>query len=152
MSWDSEFPSVTGRQRTCDIIHRPISCLLPNTNASNIETFDDTFNLFFDDEIMDMVAPNTSNKIRETLLRFRNNHPAFANSNKNAYVKEMPHAIRRDVNGLGLMVQLKKKIVPQHSFVVPERKPKIEKKFECTAKKEKMCNSPGKLQNKTRKR
>ena len=33
----------------------------------------------------------------------------------------MPHVIRRDVNGLGLMVQLKKKIVPQHSFVVPER-------------------------------
>ena len=27
ISWDSEFPSVTGRQRTCDTIHRPISCL-----------------------------------------------------------------------------------------------------------------------------
>ena len=116
MSWDSEFPSVTGRQRTCDIIHRPISCLLPNTNASNIETFDDTFNLFLDDEIMDMIAHNTNNKIRETLLRFRNNHPAFANSNKNAYVKEMPHAIRRDVNGLGLMVQLIKKLVPWYCF------------------------------------
>ena len=24
ISWESEFPSVTGRQRTCDTIHRPI--------------------------------------------------------------------------------------------------------------------------------
>ena len=30
ISWDSEFPSVTDRQRTCDTIHRPISCLLQN--------------------------------------------------------------------------------------------------------------------------
>ena len=65
ISWDSEFPSVTGRQRTCDTIHRSISCLLPNTKASNIETFDGTFHLFFDDEIMDMVVHNTNNKIRE---------------------------------------------------------------------------------------
>ena len=35
--WDSEFPSVTGRQRTCDTIHRPIICLLSNTKASNID-------------------------------------------------------------------------------------------------------------------
>ena len=47
-----EFVSVTCRQRTCDTIHRPISCLLPNTKPSNIESFDDTFHLFFDDEIM----------------------------------------------------------------------------------------------------
>ena len=43
ISWDSEFPFVTGLQRTCDTTHRPISCLLPNTKASNIETFDDAF-------------------------------------------------------------------------------------------------------------
>ena len=43
ISWDSEFPSVTGLQRTCDTTHQPISCLLPNTKASNIETFDDAF-------------------------------------------------------------------------------------------------------------
>ena len=35
ISWDSKFLSVTGRQRTCDTTHRPISCLLPNSNASN---------------------------------------------------------------------------------------------------------------------
>ena len=79
ISWDSEFPSVTGRQRTCDTIHRPISCLLPNTKASDIETFDDTFHLFFYDEIIDMIVHN---KLRERLSRLKNNHPAFINSNK----------------------------------------------------------------------
>ena len=101
ISWDSEFASVTGRQRTCDTIHRPISCLLPNTKASNIETFDDTFYLFFDDKIMNMIVHNTDNKIRERLLRLRNNRPAFINSNKNSYVKETVHI---EINALfGLM-------------------------------------------------
>ena len=100
ISWDSEFPSVTGRQRTCDTIHRPISCLLPNTKASNIETFDDTFHLFFDDEIMDMIVHNTNNKIRETLSRLKNNHPAFINSNKNPYVKETDHITINALFGL----------------------------------------------------
>ena len=67
------------------------SCFLPNTKASVIETFDDTFHLFFDDEIMDMIVHNTNNKIRETLSRLRNNHPAFISSNKNPYVKETDH-------------------------------------------------------------
>ena len=65
--------------------------MLPNTKASNIETLDDTFHLFFDDEIMDMIVHNINNKIRETLSRLRNNHPAFINSNKNPYVKETDH-------------------------------------------------------------
>ena len=46
----------------------------------------------------------------------------------------MPHVIRRDVNGLGLMVQLKRNLFLGTAFVVPEPKPKIEKRFECTAK------------------
>ena len=91
LSWDSEFPSVTGLQRTCDTTHQPISCLLPNTKASNIETFGDAFHLFFDDEIMNMIVHNTNNKIREALSSLRNNHPAFINSNKNSYVRETDH-------------------------------------------------------------
>ena len=35
-----------------------------------------------------MIVHNTNNKIKETLSRFRNNHPVFINSNKNPYVKE----------------------------------------------------------------
>ena len=46
----------------------------------------------------------------------------------------MPHVIRRDVNGLGLMVQLKRNLFLGTAFVVPEPKPKIEKRFECTAR------------------
>ena len=46
----------------------------------------------------------------------------------------MPHVIRRDVNGLGLMVQLKRNLFLGTAFVVPEPKPKIEKRFECTTK------------------
>ena len=97
ISWDSEFPSVTGRQRTCDTIHRPISCLLPNTKASDIETFDDTFHLFFYDEIIDMIVHN---KLRERLSRLKNNHPAFINSNKNPYVKETDHITINALFGL----------------------------------------------------
>ena len=74
--------------------------MLPNTKTSNIGTFDDTFHLFFDDEIMDMIVHDTNNKIRET-SRLRNNHLAFIKSNKNPYVKETDHI---EINALfGLM-------------------------------------------------
>ena len=49
----------------------------------------------------------------------------------------MPHFIRRDVNGLGLMVQLKRNLFLAIAFVVPEAKAKIEERFECTAKRKK---------------
>ena len=72
--------------------------MLPNTKASDIETFDDTFHLFFYDEIIDMIVHN---KLRERLSRLKNNHPAFINSNKNPYVKETDHI---EINALfGLM-------------------------------------------------
>ena len=37
----------------------------------------------------------------------------------------MLHVIRRDINGLGLMVQLKRNLFLGTAFVVPEPKPKI---------------------------
>ena len=50
---------------------------------------------------MNMIVHNTDNKIRERLLRLRNNRPAFINSNKNSYVKETVHI---EINALfGLM-------------------------------------------------
>ena len=36
ISWDSEFSSVARRHRTCDTIHRPVSCLLPNIEKHQI--------------------------------------------------------------------------------------------------------------------
>ena len=49
----------------------------------------------------------------------------------------MPHVTRRDVNGLGLMAQLKRSLFLGTTFLVPEPKPEIEKRFECTAKRKK---------------
>ena len=46
----------------------------------------------------------------------------------------MPYVNRRDVNGSGLIVQLKRNLFLGTAFVVPEPKPQIEKRFECTAK------------------
>ena len=80
--------------------------MLPNSKASNIETFDDTFLLLADDEIMDMIMHNTNNKIRET-SRLKNNHPAFINSNKNPYVKENDHI---EINGLFGLIYLRELI------------------------------------------
>ena len=47
ISWDRDFSFITGRQRTGDAIHRPISSLLSNTKESNIEPFHDTFHFIF---------------------------------------------------------------------------------------------------------
>ena len=47
----------------------------------------------------------------------------------------MSHII--GLNGLSLMVQLKRNLFLGTAFVVPEPKPKIKKRFECTAKRKK---------------
>ena len=49
----------------------------------------------------------------------------------------VPHVICRDVNGLDLMIQPKRNLFFDTAFVVPEPKPKIKKRFECTAKRKK---------------
>ena len=71
MSWGSEFPSVTGRQRGCDTVYQPRSCLLPNTKAIDAENFDDLFHLFFDDEIMNIIVYHTNNKIKDTISHLK---------------------------------------------------------------------------------
>ena len=52
-----------------------------------------------------MIVHNTNNKIRKTLSRLRNNHPAFINSNKNPYVKETDHI---EINALSRLMYLRK--------------------------------------------
>ena len=51
-----------------------------------------------------MIVHNTNNKIRETLSRLRNNHPAFISSNKNPYVKETDHI---EINALFGLIYLR---------------------------------------------
>ena len=49
----------------------------------------------------------------------------------------MPHVIHQDVNGLGLIVQLKRNFFFGTSFVVAEPKLKVKRGFECTTKRKK---------------
>ena len=51
-----------------------------------------------------MIVHNINDKIRETLSRLRNNHPAFINSNKSPYVKEIDHI---EVNALFELMYLR---------------------------------------------
>ena len=72
ISWESDFPSISGRQRACDTVFQPRSCLLPNTKAVNdVRSFANTFHLFFDEHIMDVIVNKTNTKIANTLSRLR---------------------------------------------------------------------------------
>ena len=80
LSWGSEFPCVTRRQRGCDTVYQPRSCLLPKTKPIDAENFDDLFHLFFDDEIM--------NKIKDTISYLKKNPKFVENLSKYPQVKE----------------------------------------------------------------
>ena len=67
--WTSEHPVATGRQRKCDTISNRISCLAPNFRADNIENIEDTFHLYFDNDIMDTTVDCTNTRINETIAR-----------------------------------------------------------------------------------
>ena len=69
--WSSEHPVVTGRQRKSDTISGGISCLVPNFRANNIENIEDTFHLYFDNDIMDKIIDCTNTKINETIARLQ---------------------------------------------------------------------------------
>ena len=40
-----------------------ISCLAPNSRANNIENIEDTFHLYFDNDIMNKIVDSTSARI-----------------------------------------------------------------------------------------
>ena len=67
----SEQPVTTGRQRRCDTIAGRTSCLAPNTKAKEIEIIEDTFHLFFDDNIMIKIVDHINDRINETIVRKR---------------------------------------------------------------------------------
>ena len=69
--WSSEHPVATGRQRKSDTISGGISCLAPNSRANNIENIEDTFHLYFDNDIMDKIIDCTNTKINETIERLQ---------------------------------------------------------------------------------
>ena len=85
--WSSEHPVATGRQRKCDIISGRISRLAPNSRASNIENIEDTFHLYFDNDIVDKIVDFPYTRINETItcLQQSNN---FNESRKYTWVKK----------------------------------------------------------------
>ena len=85
--WSLEHPVATGRQRKCDIISGKISCLALNCRANNIKNIEDTFHLYFDNDIVDKIAdfPNTRTNETITCLQQSNN---FNESRKCTWVKK----------------------------------------------------------------
>ena len=65
--WVSDSPNDVGRQRACDIVKGRISCILPNTAARTAESHEDIFGLFFDSDIMNIIAEKTNLGIQDTI-------------------------------------------------------------------------------------
>ena len=63
------------------------SCLLPNTKANDVRSFDGTVNLFFDEHIMDVIVHKTNKKITNTFSCLRSK-PSFVESDKYTSVRE----------------------------------------------------------------
>ena len=66
--WTSEHAVATCRQQKCHTISGRISCLAPNSRANNIENIENTFNLYFDNDIMDKIVNCTNTRIIETIV------------------------------------------------------------------------------------
>ena len=85
--WSLEHPVATGRQRKCDTISGRISCLAPKSRANNIENIEDTFHLYFDNDIMDKIVDCTNTTINETIARLQRSNN-FNESSKYTWVKK----------------------------------------------------------------
>ena len=68
--WSSEHPVATGRQRKYSTISSRISFLAPNSRANNIENIENTFQLYFDNDIVDYINPrNTRQACNQEFFR-----------------------------------------------------------------------------------
>ena len=85
--WRSEHPVATDRQWKCDTISGKISCHAPNSRANNIENFEDTFDLYFDNDIMDNIVDCTNTRINETIAHLQQNDN-FNESSKYIWIEK----------------------------------------------------------------
>ena len=85
--WGSEHPIATGTQRKCDTISSRISCFAPNSTANNIENIEDTFHLYFDNDIIDKILDCTNTRINEIIALLRRSDN-FNESSKCTWVKK----------------------------------------------------------------
>ena len=63
------------------------SFLAPNSRANNIENIEDTFHLYFENDIMDKIVDCTNIRINETIARLQRNNN-FNQSSKHIWVKK----------------------------------------------------------------
>ena len=85
--WSSKHPVANGRQWKCDTISGRTSCLAPDSRANNIENIEDTFHLYFDNDIMDKIVDCTNTRINETIARLQRSDN-FNESSKYSWVKK----------------------------------------------------------------
>ena len=85
--WSSKHPVANGRQWKCDTISGRTSCLGPDSRANNIENIEDTFHLYFDNDIMDRIVDCTNTRINETIARLQRSDN-FNESSKYSWVKK----------------------------------------------------------------
>ena len=86
ITWTSTLPSQTGRQRRCDIITEQISCL--KGAARNITPEEDCFDLFFSDDIFELITSNTNKRIDKHLDKLRTFKEHTFNSSKYTWLKQ----------------------------------------------------------------
>ena len=67
--WYSEHPVATGRQRKSDTISGRKNCFAVNSRPNNIKNIEDTFHLYFDNDIMDKIVDCRNTRINETIAR-----------------------------------------------------------------------------------
>ena len=85
--WTSKQPVTTGRQRRCDTIIGRTSCLVPNTKATGTEDTEDTFHIFFDENIKSKIVGGTNNRINETIAHLQRVESYNKSINKYTRVK-----------------------------------------------------------------
>ena len=84
--WVSDPPNDVGRQRACDTVKGRGSCMLPNTAAKTAETHEDIFGLFFDSDIMNIIAEKTNLRIQDTIDSLSAKHN-IGESDKYSWIK-----------------------------------------------------------------
>ena len=65
--WVSDPPNDVGHQRASDTAKGRVSCILPNTAAKTAESHEGIFSLFFDSDIMNVIAEKTNLRIQDTI-------------------------------------------------------------------------------------
>ena len=85
--WSSKHPVATSTQRKYDTISGRISCLASNSRTNNIENIEDTFHLYFHNDIMSKIVDCTNTRINETIAALLRSD-SFNESSKYSWVKK----------------------------------------------------------------